>query len=96
MPTRQVLSNNLTMKNFCGLACSAVRSGSTYTMNYKIYLMDYYDWEKGSTLRGGLVSDGDMYELHIAGMAKEFKSIGTYTKDISWKKGETINETVLW
>ena len=30
--------------SFCGLVCSAVRSGSTYTMNYKIYLMDYYEW----------------------------------------------------
>ena len=72
------------------------RSGNTYHATITYYLLDYYDWEKGSTLRGGLVSDGDMYELHVAGMAQEFKSIGTYTKDISWKKGETINETALW
>lgn len=78
------------------MAIHCTRSGNIYHATITYYLLDYYDWEKGSTLRGGLVSDGDMYELHVAGMAQEFKSIGTYTKDISWKKGETINETALW
>ena len=70
--------------------------GNTYYATITYHLLDYYDWQKGSILRGGLVSDGEMYDLHVAGMAKEFKSIGTYTKNISWKKGETINETSLW
>ena len=41
-------------------------------------------------------SDGDMYKLHIAGMAKEYKSVGTYVREITWNKGERLNETSLW
>lgn len=72
------------------------KNGNTYTASITYNLLDYYDWEKGSPLRGGLVTDGEMYDLHYAGWAREFKSVGTYTKEISWTKGEQLDEDAIW
>lgn len=71
------------------------KRGDTYFATVTYYLLDYYDWQKESPLQGGLVSDGEMYDLHVVGMAREFKSVGKYTREISWKKGDKIDETAL-
>lgn len=71
--------------SFCGLVCSAVRSGSTYTMNYKIYLMDYYEW--GYHVDGG---DKELHMLNECGLAKEYPIYGVIENTITWKSGYRI------
>lgn len=68
--------------SFCGLVCSAVRSGSTYTMNYKIYLMDYYEW--GYHVDGG---DKIQHMLHECGLAREYPIYGVIENTITWNYG---------
>lgn len=70
---------------FCGLVCSAVRSGNTYTMNYKIYLMDYYEW--GYHVDGG---DKELHMLHECGLAKEYPIYGVIENTITWEHGYRI------
>lgn len=72
------------------------KNGNRYTATITYYLLDYYDWQEGSPLRGGLVTDGEMYDLHVAGWAQEYKSIGTYTREVSWQKGDVIDESSVW
>ncbi len=50
--------------SYCGLVGKAKRNGSTYTLNYKVYLMDYYEW--GYHVDGG---DEDAHMLHECGLA---------------------------
>ncbi len=71
--------------SFCGLVCSAVRSGSTYTMNYKIYLMDYYEW--GYHVDSG---DKELHMLNECGLAKEYPIYGVIENTITWKSGYRI------
>ena len=71
--------------SFCGLVCSAVRSGSTYTMNYKIYLMDYYEW--GYHVDGG---DKEQHMLHECGLAREYPIYGVIENTITWEHGYRI------
>jgi hypothetical protein len=71
--------------SFCGLVCSAVRSGSTYTMNYKIYLMDYYEW--GYHVDGG---DKAQHMLHECGLAREYPIYGVIENTITWNYGYRI------
>ena len=74
----------------CGGAMSlnCTKENDKYTAKVKYYFLDYYDWEKGSDDFGGFVTDGEMYELHEAGIAKAYKSIGLYSTTIEWKKGQ--------
>lgn len=73
------------------MSINCKRQGDTYTAEIIYDLLDYYDWEVGSPLRGGLVTDGQMAELHAAGYAKQYKSIGTYNVTLTWNKGERID-----
>lgn len=38
----------------------------------------------------GLVHDGEMYELHVAGLAREYRTIGLYEITYNWKGGEKL------
>lgn len=71
------------------------KKGNTYTATIIYNLLDYYDWQPNSPLRGGLVTDGEMYDLHRAGWVREYKSVGTYTKEITWNKGDRLSEEFI-
>lgn len=72
----------------CCLNCK--KTGDTYVATIKYYILDYYDWEKDSNLAGGIVHDGEMYELHVAGLAREYRTIGLYEITYNWKGGEKL------
>lgn len=70
-----------------------VKEGDTYTAEIDYHFVDVYDFNKDSrTLGGFLITDGDMHELHEAGEAREYKSIGNYSFKITWTEGERIDE----
>lgn len=71
------------------------RQGDTYIADIDYHFVDVYDWEQSSRAVGGLVTDGEMYELHRAGMAREYKSVGNYSFTIMWTKGERLDEENL-
>jgi hypothetical protein len=72
------------------ISLECTKEGNTYTATVRYYILDYYDWEKGSNAFGGFVTDGEMFILHNVGKAKEFKSIGVYEKEMTWEKGERL------
>ena len=49
-----------------------------YTADIEYNILDFYDWNEGSTDFGGLVVDGEMFLLHVHGMAREMQTIGTH------------------
>ena len=72
----------------------ATRSGDQYSMRVNYFIDDFYDWEKGSTASGGLVTAGDMYRLHEVGLAKQYRINGRYQIEITWNRGQRFNSGV--
>ncbi|MBP5361529.1 MAG: hypothetical protein J6Y71_00640 [Ruminococcus sp.] len=66
------------------------RTGNSYEAVIKYYILDYYDWETNATKGAALVSDGDMYKLHVAGDAREFRTIGLYETTLKWNQGQKL------
>ena len=54
-------------------------------MNYKIYLMDYYEW--GYHVDGG---DKAQHMLHECGLAREYPIYGVIENTITWNYGYRI------
>lgn len=67
------------------------KEGNTYTAEVEYDILDFYDWDEGSTKIGGLVIDGEMYLLHVHGMAREMQTIGTYKTTMTWQTGERLS-----
>ena len=61
-----------------------------YTADIEYNILDFYDWNEGSTDIGGLVVDGEMFILHVHGMAREMQTIGTYKTTMTRKTGERL------
>ena len=62
---------------------SVVKTNSSYNCTIQYYLCDFYDWAENE-LRGGLVSDAEMAQLHKAGLAKEFEIFGCIELVYDW------------
>ncbi len=67
---------------------TVTRCGDEFTMDWEFNLRDFYDWEVGSPLKGGLVTDGEMASLHREGWAREFPLSGVHGMAVKWKLGE--------
>ena len=70
---------------------SVVKCGNFFSMNWHFYFRDIYDWELGSEMQGGLVTDGEMALLHRYGQAKEFEMNGRQFLHVEWKKGQKMH-----
>ena len=62
------------------------RMGNTYSMNYKYYVSDLYEW--------AFHYDKDplsyiMHSYHETGDAQEYKMTGSFSGTVSWEVGET-------
>ncbi len=62
------------------------RTGNTYSMNYKYYVFDIYEW--------AFHYDKDplsyiMHSYHETGDAQEYKMTGSFSGTVSWDIGET-------
>ena len=71
--------------------------GNLYTATFEYTITDFYNWEESSFVNifSGLartiigdISQKDLCQLHKAGLAKEFLSIGTYVTEVTWPEGE--------
>ncbi|MBQ8162979.1 MAG: hypothetical protein IJZ93_01240 [Clostridia bacterium] len=77
--------------------------GKTYTatLNYKV--IDFYNWDESDSspvFTGtlgtiiGSVSPKDLHQLHKAGMAQEFLSVGEISYTFSWKAGDSAQSVI--
>ncbi|MDD6825323.1 MAG: hypothetical protein PUE12_04295 [Oscillospiraceae bacterium] len=66
------------------------KNGNSYTAEVEYNILDFYNWNEGSTDFGGLVVDGEMFLLHVHGMAREMQTIGTYKTTMTWVSGERL------
>lgn len=66
------------------------KNGNNYTADITYHIRDFYDWTPGAVIGGGLVTDGEMAELHAAGMAREFEVVGECHYTVSWTAGERV------
>ena len=78
------------------LNAEVTRSGNRYTAHVYYNLWDFYDWEPGSDLVGGLVTDGEMAMLHAAGVAKEYEIRGLYEMRLTWSVGQRVNSGAVF
>lgn len=74
------------------MTATVTRTGENYEMEIFYYIDDFYDWEKGSPLKGGpLLTDGEMYRLHEVGLAKQFPVEGCYKATVRWTRGQRFD-----
>ena len=70
------------------------KSGNSYTADIEYNILDFYDWNEGAGSIiddfGGFVVDGEMFLLHVHGMAREMQTIGTYKTTMTWESGERL------
>lgn len=84
--------------------CSAVAEisydGSTYFLNLKYYVIDYYDWDEERDVVIGTITDQEMYYLCRAGVSRFYENWGIYETSISWTGEDNIrdivNNKLLW
>ena len=75
---------------------------NNYKMTLWYYIDDFYDWDSDQTMFnggfGGLVSDSEMYQLHLHGRAKQYRVKIAYKMEIDWKYGDRyyLNKAFLW
>ena len=56
---------------------------TTYNLN------DYYDWNKNDTDKMfGMVTQQELWQLHYAGIARNFNQEATYVRILEWNTGD--------
>jgi len=78
---------NTVGESFGSIVASISRKGNKYTMNYRYFFIDIYEWaihyEKEKTLISRL------HTFHELGTAREFLINGSFEGTITWEAGET-------
>ena len=76
------------------IVCTYKKTSSTsYVMQVTYELHDVYDWDRTITSMGNLpVSPREMWELHHAGLAKNYEVFGQNTFTLTWTQGQTFGE----
>lgn len=73
------------------VVCEITRNGDEYTMNYRYYIVDYYDFDDGC---GG--NPESVYNLYLYGMAHDFMSYGEIDGVATWSAGDdSLNNIYL-
>ena len=82
---------NTTGESFCGLTALVDNTDDLYTMTFRYYIIDIYEWvpAPGDTL------SNVMHELHKVGVAREYLMNGYFESTINWHKGERITDGVM-
>jgi len=59
-----------------------------YSLEFEYKVDDLYNWNKGQKVDIGpiTVKDEILGQMHLAGVAKEYRNVGTYTQRIEWVK----------
>ncbi len=78
-------------------------NGEIYTATLKYKAIDFYNWDEGNssavftgTIANivGDISPKDLHQLHKAGMAQEFLSVGEITYELSWRLGDNAETAI--
>ena len=77
-------------------SCNVTFENNKYTMIIDYHLRDFYNWDKTNTNPAPIVSQEQMYKLHCAGMAKDFKVTGYAKFRVIWSKGEDLMTGAEW
>ena len=83
------ISRNASVGDCSGCIVAKVsRFDNEYKMEYRYIVFDFYDWDSNNNDRFIAIapSDKQIFELHYAGMAKQFYVYGEYRNEITWKK----------
>jgi len=58
----------------------------TYTLEYEYIVDDMYNWDGNKSVKplGIEITDKDLAALHLAGVAKEYRLIGSHKATVVW------------
>lgn len=83
--SRHIDWHNTIGESFGGINAEVMRNGDVYTMKYRYYLSDIYEW-----IPNGLDDIGTyLYPFHKLGIAKQYLMDGYYEGEITWNTGES-------
>lgn len=80
--------------SYGGMVANVTSNGETYTINYRYYLLDIYEW-------AAHVNDPDdlslmMHRLHEIGLSHQYLITGYFEGTLTWEKGErTANQNIM-
>ncbi len=80
-----------------GKGTATVAIGATgweYELDFEYKFFDVYNWDGGKsvTFAGITITDEEMGELHLQGLAREFDMTGSLKRTFRWRQGEPIPE----
>lgn len=78
----------------CNAVAEISYDGSTYSMNLKYYIFDYYDWDEERDDGVGIISDQEMYYLCRAGVSRFYENWGIYETSVTWSDETDINNVI--
>lgn len=79
--------------NMSELTVNEVDGVKTYSATVKYTVTDFYNWDEGDGNKVfGIISPWQLAQLHRAGMAREFLSVGTISYEITWTEGQTVDQ----
>lgn len=79
--------------NMSNLTVNEVDGVKTYSATVKYTVTDFYNWDEGDGNKVfDLISPYQLAQLHRAGMAREFLSVGTISYEITWTEGQTVDQ----
>lgn len=66
----------------------------TYSGTIKYMVIDFYNWDQNDTDAFAKIgpSPADLYQLHKAGLAREFLTYGEITYNVTWTEGQTVSD----
>ena len=77
-----------------GMVAEITSNGNSYSMRYKYYILDVYEWAAHAP--GSETLSQMMHRLHEIGVAHQYLITGYYEGTIEWTKGEsTASEHVM-
>ena len=79
--------------NMSDLTVNEVDGVKTYSATIKYTVTDFYNWDEGDGNKVfGIISPWQLAQLHRAGKAREFLSVGTISYEITWTEGQTVDQ----
>ncbi len=79
--------------NMSNLTVNDVNGVKTYSATVKYTVIDFYNWDEADGNKVfGVISPWQLAQLHRAGKAKEFLSVGEITYQITWTEGQTVDQ----
>ena len=78
------------------LVCHVEKINGKTILTTTYNMKDYYDWNKNDTSKMfGLVTQQQLWELHNAGVARNFNQEATYVRVLEWNTGDTSTAKVV-